>query len=246
MPTSTAVRPEGQTALKTAITAISTALVCVATMAFTIYVPATRGYFNLGETMVYTTAILFGPYVGAIAGGLGSALADLLLGYPFYAPATLVIKACEGFLVGWLTRRGLKTEPGLRKALTLATAFLSGSLLGSIGASYYSGFTTLTIGPLEVEGFVPVSLWVCLGVALAVFITALGLGLEPEAGWLVLSMLLGGSVMVLGYFLYEFAWFGWAALAEVPVNIGQVSVGITVAMPLTRAVERRVPGLRQA
>ena len=242
----TAPRPGGQVALRTAITAMMTALVCVATMAFTIYVPATKGYFNLGETMVYTTAILFGPYVGAVAGGLGSALADLLLGYPFYAPATLVIKACEGFLVGWLTRKGLRAQPGLRKGLTITMAFLSGSLLGSIGAGYYSGPTTLTLGPFELEGFVPVSLWVCLGVALATFITALGFSLEPEAGWLVLSMLLGGSVMVLGYFLYEFAWFGWAALAEVPVNIGQMSVGITVAMPLTRAVERRVPGLRQA
>ncbi|OYT50700.1 hypothetical protein B6U66_05140 [Candidatus Bathyarchaeota archaeon ex4484_135] len=245
MPTLTAVRPEGQAALKTAITAISTALVCVATMAFIINVPATRGYFNLGETMVYTTAILFGPYVGAIAGGLGSALADLLVD-PFYAPATLVIKACEGFLVGWLTKKGLKAQPGLRKGLTITMAFLSGSLLASIGARYYSGPTTLTLGPFELEGFVPVSLWVCLGVALAIFITALGFSLEPEAGWLVLSMLLGGSIMVMGYFLYEFAWFGWAALAEVPVNIGQVSVGIMVAMPLTRAVERRVPGLRQA
>ena len=43
----TAPRPGRQVALRTAITAMMTALVCVATMAFTIYVPATKGYFNL-------------------------------------------------------------------------------------------------------------------------------------------------------------------------------------------------------
>jgi len=184
--------------------------------------------------------------VGALAGGLGSALADLLLGYPFYAPATLVIKACEGFIVGFLSRRDLRTGSKLRKGLTLVAAFTSGSLLGSVGAHYYSGPMTLSLGPLEVQGFVPAALWICLGVALAVLVVALGFGLEPEAGWLVFSMLVGGSVMVLGYFLYEFAWFGWAALAEVPVNIGQMAVGMAVAMPLTRAVERRAPGLRHA
>jgi len=51
--------------------------------------------------------------------------------------------------------------------------------------------------------------------------------------------------MVLGYFLYEFLvpWLGplgWAALAEVPVKVGQVAVGLAVASPLTRALEKRL------
>ena len=65
---------------------ISTALVCVATMLFQVYVPATRGFFNIGESMVFLSALLFGPFVGAFAGGIGSMLADLLLGYYYYAP----------------------------------------------------------------------------------------------------------------------------------------------------------------
>jgi len=93
-------RSSTATAIQLALTAISTTLVCAVTIVFSIYVPQTEGFFNIGETMVYTTALIFGPFVGAFAGGVGSGLADLFLGYPHYAPATLLIKGCEGGIVG--------------------------------------------------------------------------------------------------------------------------------------------------
>ena len=227
-----------------ALAAICTAMVCAATMLFTLYVPATKGFFNLGETMVYTVALLLGPWVGALAGGLGSALADVLLGFPYYAPGTLVIKASEGFVVGWLSRRAAKLNREAWTYLTALMAFVSGSLLGSIGACYYSGPADITFWRASLTLHVPQALWICLGVALAVLIAVLGLSVQPEVGWRVLSVLAGGFVMVLGYFLYEFfaLGLGWAALAEVPVNIGQMAVGLTVALPLTRALEKRLPG----
>src|SRR4030067_1377032 len=102
-------RMSQRTSTRLAITAIFTALVTAATMVFSINVPQTRGFFNIGETMVYTSAFLFGPFVGSFSGGVGSMLADILLGYPHYAPATLVIKACEGSVVGVLARKRLKS-----------------------------------------------------------------------------------------------------------------------------------------
>ena len=57
--------------------------------------------------MVYTTAILFGPLVGAFAGGIGSMFADLFLGYSHFAPATLIIKGLEGAIVGLLNLAAL-------------------------------------------------------------------------------------------------------------------------------------------
>ena len=231
--------------LSLAFAAVFTALVCVATMMFILYVPATEGYFNLGETMVYTTAILLGPYIGAIAGGLGSALADVLLGFSIYAPATLVIKGLEGFIVGLLTRRGARVSETSRRYLTIGASILAGSLLGSIGAHYYSGEVAITIGPGEqgatISAYVPVWLWVFLGVSVSVLIMALSAYLEPEVGWTVLAILSGGSIMVLGYFAYEAFLMGVEAAAfEVPVNVGQVSVGLAVAVPLTRALEKRL------
>jgi len=53
----------------------------------------TGGYMNLGDTVVLLGAYLLGPVYGAVAGGFGPALADLLAGYGIYVPATLLIKA---------------------------------------------------------------------------------------------------------------------------------------------------------
>ena len=115
------------------ITAVFTALVCVVTMIFSIYIPATQGFFNVGESMVFLSAILFGPFVGAFAGGFGSMLADLLLGYPHYAPATLIVKACEGAVVGALMKKTPKFKSKLHwKLFTLFLGVTVGILLGLV------------------------------------------------------------------------------------------------------------------
>ncbi|MCE4620798.1 MAG: ECF transporter S component, partial [Desulfurococcales archaeon] len=75
----------------TVYSAVFIALVFAATL-IAVSTPVTNGYFNLGESMVYTAALLGGTLVGTIAGGIGSAMADLYLGYSHYAPGTLIIK----------------------------------------------------------------------------------------------------------------------------------------------------------
>jgi uncharacterized membrane protein len=84
---------------------ILAALTTVATMIIQIPTPQTRGYINLGDTMVMLSAVLFGPAVGAAAGGIGSALADLASGYAHWAPFTLVIKGIEGMIAGLFSMR---------------------------------------------------------------------------------------------------------------------------------------------
>lgn len=81
------------------MTALLAALACVATMVIRIPSP-TGGYLNLGDTVVLLGAFLLGPLYGAVAGGVGSMLADLLSGYMIYAPATLVIKAAMAAAAG--------------------------------------------------------------------------------------------------------------------------------------------------
>ena len=84
-----------------AVMAVMSALTMVATMISVNFAP-TAGYFNFGDVIVVTTALLFGSKIGGVAGGLGSALADLYLGYGVFAPFTLIIKGTEGFVVGHL------------------------------------------------------------------------------------------------------------------------------------------------
>lgn len=88
---------------KLALGAVFAALVFVVTsLVPTISIPATQGYFNFGETVIYIAALVAGPITGGLAGGIGSALADLYLGASFFAPGTLVIKGLEGTIVGFL------------------------------------------------------------------------------------------------------------------------------------------------
>lgn len=80
-----------------------TALVVIATSA--IKIPTGNGYLNPGDALVLLSAFFLGPVWGAVASGVGSALADVLSGYAFYAPATLVIKALMALIAGLFFRR---------------------------------------------------------------------------------------------------------------------------------------------
>jgi uncharacterized membrane protein len=105
-------------AFKIAAAAIFAALVAAATLLFVIPIPATSGYFNLGETLIYIAALLFGPLVGATAGA-GASIADVLVAAQ-YAPGTFIIKGIEGFLVGFLTKKLNQKTKRLTLSATIA------------------------------------------------------------------------------------------------------------------------------
>lgn len=235
------------------VIAVFTSLVCIATISFTVYVPSTRGYFNVGETMVYAAAILFGPFVGAFAGGVGSMLADIFLGYYYYAPATLVIKALEGFAVGFLNERGRAfVEAYTRRELkifTIEMGLLVGALVSLVGFLYYSGFVELYSGIFSTENptlnlFIPAEFWFGVGAFTVLMVTFLAVFSEPEYGFAIISCIFGGLLMVFGYFLYEQFFLGVFAFAEVPINIGQMVIGLTVATPIVKVVKRTLPQLK--
>jgi uncharacterized membrane protein len=238
-----------------AVTSVFTAFVCVATMIFSVYVPATRGFFNVGESMVFLTALLFGPIVGAFAGGVGSALADLLLNYPYYAPATIIVKACEGYVVGFLRKNTPKFSSKRKwKIFTMFLGVVVGALLAWVGITYYTGEVEITLGAALYSLFIPAEFWLILGAALALSLAgmvAVGFGIEPEFGWTVFSVMCGGFVMVLGYFIYQLFFIGWLfgieviAVAELPVNVGQMLIGAAVALPAARIVWQAFPQLKQ-
>lgn len=249
-------RTSTRLSITVASTAIFTALVTAATMVFSVNVPQTRGFFNIGETMVYTSAFLFGPLVGSFSGGVGSALADILLGYWYYSPATLIIKACEGGAVGVLTRRKIKFSSKVQwKTFTFTVGLVAGVLLGSIGSLYYSGSVELYLGIPPPQSptltfFVPQILWYALGALVLSSITLMGFLFEPEFGWLAFSALVGGSIMVAGYFIYQQFFLGplfnfyVIAAAEIPINIGQMVVGLIVSIPIVRTIWRSLPSLK--
>ena len=66
------------------------AIICACTF---ISVPLPFGYFNLGDGAILLCAWSMGAGLGAISAAIGSALADILMGFVIYAPATAIIKA---------------------------------------------------------------------------------------------------------------------------------------------------------
>ena len=83
-----------------ALLSLFTAMTTVATVSLSIPFPSTAGYFNLGDTLVMMSGFLLGPIGGFIAGGAGSAMGDVALGYLPYVPITFIAKGLEGMMVG--------------------------------------------------------------------------------------------------------------------------------------------------
>lgn len=154
-----------------AFTALFVALVTLSTSAFRVPVPATSGFINLGDTFVFTAALLWGPRGGFWAGSIGSALADILSAYPHWAPFTFFIKGSEGLIAGLIAHRAFTQE--------------GSTVLATVG------------------------------------------------------LVVGGLIMVTGYFVVEIFLYGLpAALAELPGNSLQAVGSVFIALPLSLALKR--------
>lgn len=237
--------PKMPNTLLLSLTALMTALIAVLTVSFQIAVPATQGYFNFGEVGVYITAILFGPIIGGVAGGLGSMIADLATGYVLYAPGTLIIKGFEGFTVGYLSWAFRdRFEPKQLRYLGVGLGLGLAICMVLIGVLRFSGELAQWGSPWwEIPFFLPSWVWFLLAIFLGSMTIFLTLRYDAQAAWNVTAMLLGGFVMMTGYFLYEFFIFQYAAIAELPFNFMQVLVGILVALPITQRLLPTVKNL---
>ena len=115
-------------AFKIASIAVLTAVTTVFTMIIRIPVTPTRGYINLGDVAVFFTALTFGPFSALAAGGLGTALADILGGYAQWAPITFFAHGVQGLLVG-LVFKAVKKEKAFQFGLSLVLSFLAGTVI---------------------------------------------------------------------------------------------------------------------
>ena len=114
------------------IVSMFAAMVCACTF---ISVPLPIGYFNLGDIVILVAAYIIG-FPAAIAAAVGAALADVLMGYTIYAPATAIIKglcvviACAILLITkkLVSNRGLFIARYVIAALAAETFMVLGYL----------------------------------------------------------------------------------------------------------------------
>jgi uncharacterized membrane protein len=122
-----------------AVTAVMAAIVFVLTRVVQIPTPA-RGYIHLGDAGIFFSAFAFGPWVGAIAGGLGTALADITSGYPQWAIFSLLIHGAQGWVVGWTSQRwqgtiGIILSAVVGAAIVVVGYLAAGTILAGVGAA---------------------------------------------------------------------------------------------------------------
>ena len=144
--------------------ALFMALTCIATMVIKLPTPGTGGYVHLGDAFVILSGILLGPRYGAVAGGIGSALADLFGGYFIYVPITLTVKALMAFGTGLIYHKLTKKSQnsiikcilcGIYATVLVAGGYLffesflyGGAALASVPANIGQGISGLVISTI--------------------------------------------------------------------------------------------------
>lgn len=146
-----------------AYTAILAALTVLAISL--VRVPAFNGkiYFHLGETIMLTSALLLGRRGGALVGGIGAAIADLVLGFAVWAPISFLIHGLKGYIVGGASE-GKGTVKDLF-ALIYGVAFMIAGYALAAGLLYGKAAVPMELFGDSMQGSVGViCAWVLAGI----------------------------------------------------------------------------------
>ena len=152
------------------LTGLLIALVAAATMVITIPVPATEGFIHGGDGVIFFVAVFFGKKKGALAAGIGSALADLLLGYTVWVVPTLIVKSIMGYLVGSIAEKGTQKHVAAVDVVAVSAGALwmaSGYL---VAGSFIKGSLQVALTGLPwdlVQGFGGVALFIPVAAAIS-------------------------------------------------------------------------------
>ena len=68
-----------------------------------IRIPTSIGYMNMGDAVILTASYVIGP-AAFFPAAVGSALSDLIAGYPLYIAPTFIIKGLMGLVAGFIMK----------------------------------------------------------------------------------------------------------------------------------------------
>lgn len=242
---------------------LMTSLVFIATAIIpTVPIPFTEGYIHTGDSMIFITGILLGWRYGAIAGGLGSCMADLFLGYSHWAFPTLIIKGIMGAIVGFAS--SIQKDNQLKKIRNALSVLIGGgwivlgvsvkkmlsSKLGELGNSEMANylvkeFELESIQELQnLVGKIQTSLSAAI-ILIPLFIIVLTIFLRKKDKELfnisnLMGMTLAGVWMVVGYYFAGGILKGnmIVPVFSVPANIIQFIGGLMIAFPIALALKK--------
>ncbi len=136
-----------------AVLAVMIAVVTVFTLAVRVPIPGTPGYINFSDVAIFFASFAFGPWVGLIASGVGTCVADLI-GYPQTALLTLVAHGVEGLVAGYLGGRTNSLQRMLigwaAGSVVMVTVYFVGEWVGLAGYTVPQAVAELPFNVLQV------------------------------------------------------------------------------------------------
>lgn len=120
---------------KLCLAGLFAALIAVLTAFVKIPTGINSGYVHVGDSLIYLSGCLLGPY-GILSSAIGGAFADILAGAPVWAIPTAIIKAlnCLPFVI---VKAGYKKRNKPFKALNFMTVFMTAvSALITVGGYF--------------------------------------------------------------------------------------------------------------
>ena len=126
-------------ALVSILTALSVAL------GYVVKIPTATGILTFLDAGIFFTAFYFGRREGAIVGGLGGFLIDLISGYPHWMIFSLIFHGSQGYFAGF---KGKWQWLGLVLAYAFATAWMKGwgQALADVPHNLVQNFAGMLVG----------------------------------------------------------------------------------------------------
>jgi uncharacterized membrane protein len=210
---------------KLILTGLMAALVTVTTVVIPIPVPFTNGYVHPGDSMVFMAVLLLGRGRGALAAGVGSAFADVVLGFFIWAPFTFVIKGGMAFVAGFIIEKCTEKP----RNIVISCAFIVG--LWVLFDAAVHNFAKYSLNAMWLALLVPIVL-----ISIAALLRKKEHIAVPTAH--IIGITGGGVFMVFGYYVSGGLIYGnfTAAALSIPANIAQFAVGFLLAALLSAAL----------
>lgn len=128
--------------------ALGIALVFICTVFINLRLPiaANGGLIHLGNVPLFVIAILYGRWLGALTGGIGMALFDVMGGWLLWAPFTLLIVGFMGYTVGAISEKS-QTFQAYVLAMVVACIIKIVGYYGAEGIIYGNWLTPMASVP---------------------------------------------------------------------------------------------------
>lgn len=238
---------------KMIMTGLLTALVAVATMVIAIPVPFTNGYIHLGDSMIFISVLILGWKYGAFAAGVGSAMADMILGYVHWAPWTLCIKGIMAIVMGLVIQKCMESKKYIAVAAAITGVMWIVFNLGvrtivnfeaaNNGESLYeeAGVNNVTALGEFINGIQSQLMLAALLIPAALIVIALFMRKRENIIipiYQILAMTTAGLFMVFGYYVAGGILYGNFAVAafSIPANMLQFVGGFFTASLISAAL----------